>query len=149
VVGPLENRRGQGHEPPEQIEGFGRIRLGDRLDDCSKPADNSCAVQHSPTRKICICAAQQHVVGGVWEAADATVAKASRATVETVQRAGGDGVSGAEIAKALDLDKSSASRRVKVAISKGYLVNRETGTGKRARIALGDPMPDDAEILPH
>src|SRR5215469_440213 len=25
VVAPLENRRGQGHEPPEQIEGFRRI----------------------------------------------------------------------------------------------------------------------------
>jgi len=35
VVAPLENQRGQGHEPPEQIEGFRRVRLGDRLDNCS------------------------------------------------------------------------------------------------------------------
>src|SRR5215831_6472545 len=35
VIAPLENRRGQGHEPPEQIEGCRRIRLRDRLDDGS------------------------------------------------------------------------------------------------------------------
>src|SRR6516162_3072307 len=35
VVAPLEDRRGQGHKPPEQVEGFRRIRLRDRLDDCA------------------------------------------------------------------------------------------------------------------
>ena len=83
------------------------------------------------------------------EGIGATVSKALRETVETVQRFPKEEVSLAEIAKALDLDSSSVSRRVKVAISRGYLVNRESGKGKRARIALGDPLPDDAEILPH
>src|SRR6202035_47650 len=32
---PLENRRSQDHEPPEQIESFLRIYLGHRLDYCS------------------------------------------------------------------------------------------------------------------
>jgi hypothetical protein len=36
-----------------------------------------------------------------------------------------------------------------IAIAKGYLVNRETGKGKCARIALGGPMPNDVEILLH
>jgi hypothetical protein len=80
---------------------------------------------------------------------EAAVAKTLRETVETVQQLGKEEVSVAEIAKGLNLDKSSVSRRVNVAISKGYLINRETAKGKRARIALGDPMPDDAEILPH
>ena len=83
------------------------------------------------------------------EGVEATVAKPLRETVGTVQRLAKDEVSLAEIVQELKLDKSSVSRRVGVAISKGYLANRETGKGKRARIALGDPMPDDAEILPH
>jgi hypothetical protein len=83
------------------------------------------------------------------EGIDAAVPKTLRETVEAVQRLAKDEVSVTEIAQALDLDKSSVSRRVRVAISKGYLVNRETAKGKRARIAPGDPMPDDTEILPH
>src|SRR5438132_1611744 len=34
VVAALEDRRSQGHEPPEQVEGFLRVRLGHPLDDC-------------------------------------------------------------------------------------------------------------------
>src|SRR5215813_6890377 len=30
VIAPLEDRRSQRHKPPEQIEGFRRIQLGDR-----------------------------------------------------------------------------------------------------------------------
>ena len=83
------------------------------------------------------------------EGVEATVAKTLRETVEAVQQLGKDDVSVAEVTEALKLDKSSVSRRIKVAISKGFLVNRETEKGKRARISLGDPMPDDVEILPH
>jgi hypothetical protein len=82
------------------------------------------------------------------EGIEATVKKELRETVEAVQRLAKAEVSVAEISKALGLDKSSASRRVKSATSNGYLVNLETGKGKPARIALGDPMPDDLEILP-
>ena len=39
--------------------------------------------------------------------------------------------------------------RVAEARSRGYLVNNETRKGRRARIALGDPMPAEIEILPH
>lgn len=54
----------------------------------------------------------------------------------------------AVIAKALDLDKSAASRRVKVATDAGYLVNLEDKRGKPARITIGDPLPDDQVLLP-
>jgi hypothetical protein len=95
-------------------------------------------------------AAVRELISDVFsEGVEATVAKTLRETVEAVQRLAKDEVSIGEIAQALDLDKSSVSRRVRVAISKGYLINRETAKGKRARIALGDPLPDDAEILPH
>ena len=83
------------------------------------------------------------------EGIEATVSEALRQTVETVERLAEDEVSVAEIAKALKLDRSSVSRRVRVAIARGYLVKNETGRGRPARIALGDPMPSEIEILPH
>ncbi len=51
------------------------------------------------------------------------------------------------VADELKVDKSSASRRVNAAIEKGYLVNR-ADKGRPANLTLGDPMPDDVEILP-
>jgi hypothetical protein len=94
-------------------------------------------------------AAVRELISDVFsEGVEAAVARALRETVEVVQRLAKDEVSIGEIAQALDLDKSSVSRRVRVAISKGYLVNTETAKGKRARISRGEPLPDDAGILP-
>ena len=58
------------------------------------------------------------------------------------------GVSSAQVADALGIDKSAAWRRVRVAMQKGYLENLETRKGKRARLVLGDPLPADRTILP-
>jgi hypothetical protein len=66
-----------------------------------------------------------------------------------VKALGKDEVSVTEIAKFLKLDASTASRRVRDAVSRGYLANNETRKGRPARIALGDPMPSDRQILPH
>ena len=52
------------------------------------------------------------------------------------------------IAKALKLDKSTASRRIKVAVDREFLRNLETRQGRPSRIAIGDPMPQDGTILP-
>jgi hypothetical protein len=52
------------------------------------------------------------------------------------------------IAKALGIDKSSASRRVRVAIEDGYLANLEERNGRPARITLGDPLPEERPVLP-
>lgn len=59
-----------------------------------------------------------------------------------------DGASVAEIAMALRLDTSAASRRVKEAIASGYLANLENRKGKPARIMSGDALPAEIEILP-
>ena len=83
------------------------------------------------------------------EGIDATVKSETRETVGAVKALGKDEVSGTEIAKALRLDKSAASRRVAVAVSSGYLVNAETKKGRPSRISLGDPLPAEIEILPH
>jgi hypothetical protein len=82
---------------------------------------------------------------------DATVSEAMRETVEAVARLcpnKEDTASVAAIARELRLDKGSASRRASAAKERGYLVNHETKRGQPAKYALGEPLPDDAVILP-
>ena len=81
----------------------------------------------------------------------ATVSATLRATVKAVEQlTSGTALptSLTAVAKALKLDKSAASRRLKVAIEGEYLVNEETAKGKPARIRLGDPLPEEIEFLP-
>jgi hypothetical protein len=54
----------------------------------------------------------------------------------------------AQVARLLNIDRSSATRRIKTAIEKGYLINIENQKGKPNRIVLGDPLPEEQEILP-
>jgi hypothetical protein len=89
------------------------------------------------------------VVDLVSEGVEATVPPTVRETVQAVSaRASEDGVSITALAGALNLDKTSTSRRWNNARARGYLKNLETGRGKPARIVLADPLPDDQEILP-
>lgn len=60
----------------------------------------------------------------------------------------GESLSNDQIARALGLDKSTASRRVRKSISLGFLQNLETGKGRVARIVLGEPLPEDQPTLP-
>ena len=83
------------------------------------------------------------------EGVDATVKPETREVVAIVKALGKDEVSVTEIAKALRLDKSAASRRVSDATAHGHLVNAETRKGRPAQIGLGDPLPSEIEILPH
>jgi hypothetical protein len=90
----------------------------------------------------------------VSEGVEATVPGTLRETVQAVrelldaQVPGQPGVSVTQLAQRLALDKAAASRRQKVACDRGYLRNLETQRGKPARLVLGDPLPDDLEILP-
>jgi hypothetical protein len=61
------------------------------------------------------------------------------------------GIGLSAIAKALGIDKSAASRRVRVAVEDGYLVNLDGSrrNGRPARITLGDPLPQERAVLPH
>jgi hypothetical protein len=58
------------------------------------------------------------------------------------------GVSLMDVANILHLNRSSVSRRVNACLHEGYLVNREPKRGQPFRLVIGDPMPDDAEVLP-
>ena len=57
-------------------------------------------------------------------------------------------VTQAEIAKALELDKSSASRRIAATIDGGWLRNLEDRKGRPHRLVLGEPLPEEFELLP-
>jgi hypothetical protein len=59
-----------------------------------------------------------------------------------------DGVRNTQVAAALGIDKSTAMRRTRTAVTRGFLHNLETGRGRPARLLIGDPVPDDASFLP-
>jgi DNA-binding transcriptional ArsR family regulator len=83
------------------------------------------------------------------EGLGATVSSTMRETVETVEILGGDeGMDVGKVARSLDLDKSSASRRLRAARERGYIRNLEDRRGKPARYVAGDPLPDEVEVLP-
>jgi hypothetical protein len=86
----------------------------------------------------------------VSEGVDATVSKTVRETVDAVAHLtqDEDHVGLKAVAKYLNLDKASASRRAKAAREAGYLVNLEDTKGKPAKLALGESLPADLTILP-
>ena len=87
------------------------------------------------------------VVDVVSEGVEATVSATVRETVTAVAEADSP-LSLEALSKRLQLDKSAASRRWQAAKKAGYLKNLETKRGLQARIVLGEPLPDEVEILP-
>jgi hypothetical protein len=59
-----------------------------------------------------------------------------------------EGVTVAALAKLLKLDKSATLRRVRVAQERGYVRNLENGKGRAARLVVGDPLPEDQQVMP-
>jgi hypothetical protein len=84
------------------------------------------------------------------EGIEATVSTTVRETVDAVaalKKKKGE-VSLGQLATKLGLDKSVVSRRLRQATELDYLVNRETRRGRPARLDLGDPMPEEVQVLP-
>jgi hypothetical protein len=81
---------------------------------------------------------------------EATVPPVVRDTVTAVADIvhGDQGVMARDIATQLDLDKSTVSRRLSRAAREGYLRNLEDKRGRPARWVIGDPMPEDVDLLP-
>ena len=52
------------------------------------------------------------------------------------------------LATRLAIAKSTASHRVSRAVARGWLVNTETRKGCPAKLSRGEPLPDDASVLP-
>jgi hypothetical protein len=85
------------------------------------------------------------------EGVSASVSPTIRETVEAVKVLYEQfpyGVSLSELAKALKLDKSVVSRRVAAAEKDHYLLNEEPQRGKPARLRVGEPLPDEVQVLP-
>jgi hypothetical protein len=95
-------------------------------------------------------AVRQIVADLVSHGVGATVPRSMKETVEAIEELGAreNGVSVSDLAKKLKLDKSSASRRANDALAKGFLKNLEDKKGRPARLVLGDPLPDEVEVLP-
>jgi hypothetical protein len=85
------------------------------------------------------------------EGLEATVSPAVRETVENVRviASSGGPATVLQVARALGIDKSAASRRCTVARRSGYIRNEEPSKGKPARYVIADPLPADRVILPH
>ncbi|AYE95361.1 hypothetical protein C0J29_11735 [Mycobacterium paragordonae] len=83
------------------------------------------------------------------EGVGTTVSETVRETVGAVTAlATSEGVSVRAVAKKLALDKSNATRRLRVAAEGGYLRNLEDKRGKPARWVVGDPLPESVALLP-
>jgi len=85
------------------------------------------------------------------EGIGATVSTTVRETVATVAtrvRMDSTEVSIIDLAHALALDKSAASRRASTAVQLGYLRNMEDRKGRPARLTPGEAMPSAVTILP-
>ena len=82
----------------------------------------------------------------------AQVSDATRETVKAVaELTAGDEekrISNKMLAEHLKLDRSAVSRRVKVALDGGYLINDEDRARKPTRLRIGEPLPDDIVVLP-
>jgi hypothetical protein len=87
----------------------------------------------------------------VAEEVDAQVKPETREVVALVCKLLDDGreeVRQVDLMPHLKLDKSSISRRIGAALDAGFLRNREKGKYRPARLVLGDPLPEEIEILP-
>ena len=68
--------------------------------------------------------------------------------VEALQPQKGGGCTAKDVAARLQLDKSAVSRRLKKAVTAGYVENEEDRKGKPGRWVTGEPLPEDRGILP-
>ncbi len=84
------------------------------------------------------------------EGVKASVSKNVRETVEAVELLYNSlqPLTINRLAKHLGLDHSAVSRRVRVAIDGGYIVNEETRAKQPAKLSIGDPLPAQESVLP-
>jgi hypothetical protein len=96
-------------------------------------------------------AVRELVADLIAEGADATIKPEIREVVRAVANLLADGrdeVRHADLKGALSIDKSAISRRVTAALEAGVLRNLEDRKGRPARLVLGDPLPEEIELLP-
>jgi hypothetical protein len=124
---------------------LGLVRAHALLHRATREADDDGAIVATPDD---YSAVRDLVNELVTEAIGATVREVTRKTVEAVDDLGGEDISIAKLVGHLELDKSTVSRRVRVAIEQCYLRNDEDRRGRPMRLRLGDPLPGNEVILP-
>ncbi|MGO9352480.1 MAG: DUF3854 domain-containing protein [Mycobacterium sp.] len=83
------------------------------------------------------------------EGVGATVSETVRQTVAVVGALTcAEGVMVRVVADKLHVDKSNASRRLRVAADGGYVRNLEDRRGRPGRWVIGDPLPEAVDLLP-
>jgi len=85
------------------------------------------------------------------EGADLSVPDTVRQTVHAVESlisSGPEHVTAAAVAGRLNLDPSTAWRRIQTALDLGYLGNLEEERSRPGRLVLGNPLPREQELLP-
>jgi hypothetical protein len=96
-------------------------------------------------------AVRELVADLVSDGVGATVSQTMRETVECVRSltlSTDEGTPVNAVAAELKLDRSAAQRRLYAARDRGYVVNLEERRGRPGRYAIGEPMPDEVELLP-
>jgi hypothetical protein len=94
------------------------------------------------------------VVDLVSQGVGASVSAEVRDTVEAVRELlrlreyKDSGVPQHAIAKLRELDKGTVSKRVNDAVGLGYLTNEEWRPRQTAKLKLGEPLPDEVQVLP-
>jgi hypothetical protein len=76
-----------------------------------------------------------------------TVKETVRAAEMAIETSDNEYCTNSEVGKLLEIDRSSANRRVNTAIRRGYLKEGEKKT-KPKQIFIGDPLPGDTSIFP-
>jgi hypothetical protein len=96
-------------------------------------------------------AVRELVADLVAEGAEVTIKPEVGETAQAVAdllAAGRTEVMQADVQKVLRLDKSVVSRRVAAAVEADALRNLENRRGRPARLVLGEPLPEEIELLP-
>jgi hypothetical protein len=91
------------------------------------------------------------IASGVGATVSQTIRQTVNAVSEINQSKEDKEVKGAtvrEVALRLKLDRSATQRRIQAARDRGHLVNLEEKRGQPARYAIGDPLPEELELLP-
>jgi hypothetical protein len=80
-----------------------------------------------------------------------TVAAVATALEQQASETPGDesgGVRRAHVQAELRLDERATRRRLASAVERGFIINTNPGRGRTASFRLGDPIPDDFDVLP-
>jgi hypothetical protein len=88
------------------------------------------------------------IAEGIEAVVPATIRETVQAVAELTDAEAKKTTTVAALAKSLGLDKSTTLRRVRAASRHGFLTNEETRRGRPARLAVGEPMPKNRDVLP-